>query len=48
MRFCRIYSREADKTTGVKCDQIGTLETYKSLNCYAIQEPLAGGAASNG
>lgn len=28
MRFCRMYSRKADKTTGIKCDQIGMLETY--------------------
>ena len=34
MRFRRMYSREVDKTTGIKCDQIGMLETYKSLKAY--------------
>lgn len=34
MRFRKMYSREVDKTTGVKCDQTGTLETYKSLKAY--------------
>ena len=34
MRFRRMYSREVDKTTGIKCDQIGILETYKSLKAY--------------
>ena len=35
MRFRRMYSREIDKTTGIKCDQIGMLETYKSLKAYS-------------
>lgn len=34
MRFRRMYSCEVDKTTGIKCDQIGMLETYKSLKAY--------------
>lgn len=34
MKFRRMYSREVDKTTGIKCDQIGMLETYKSLKAY--------------
>lgn len=34
MRFRRMYSSEADKTTGIRCDQIGMLETYKSLKAY--------------
>ena len=34
MRFRRMYSREVDKTTGIKCDQTGMLETYKSLKAY--------------
>jgi len=34
MRFKRMYSREVDKTTGVLCDQIGKLETYKSKKDY--------------
>ena len=29
-----MYSREVDKITGIKCDQIGMLETYKSLKAY--------------
>ena len=32
MRFRRMYSREVDKTTGIKCDQTGMLET--SLKAY--------------
>ena len=34
MRFKRMYSKEVDKTTGVLCDQIGKLETYKSKKDY--------------
>ena len=34
MRFKRMYSKEVDKTTGVLCDQIGKLETYKSKKEY--------------
>ena len=34
MRFKRMYSKEVDKTTGVLCDQIGKLETYKSKKQY--------------
>ena len=34
MRFRRMYSCEVDKTAGIKCDQIGMLETYKSLKAY--------------
>jgi hypothetical protein len=34
MRFKRMYSRDVDKTTGVLCDQIGKLETYKSKKQY--------------
>lgn len=34
MRFRRMYSHEVDKITGIKCDQIGMLETYKSLKAY--------------
>ena len=34
MRFKRMYSRDVDKTTGVLCDQIGKLETYKSKKDY--------------
>ena len=34
MRFRRMYSHEVDKTAGIKCDQIGMLETYKSLKAY--------------
>ena len=34
MRFKRMYSKEVDKTTGVICDQIGKLETYKSKKDY--------------
>lgn len=34
MRFRKMYFREVDKTTGIKCDQIGRLETYKSLKAY--------------
>ncbi len=29
--FRRMYSHAVDKTTGIKYDQIGMLETYKSL-----------------
>ena len=34
MQFRRIYSNKVDKTTGLIYDQIGKLETYKSLNSY--------------
>ena len=34
IRFKRMYSRKADKTTGVRSDQIGKLETYKSKKEY--------------
>jgi hypothetical protein len=34
MRFRRMYSKAVDKTTGVQCDQIGKLETYKSSKDY--------------
>ena len=34
MQFRRIYSNKIDKTTGLIYDQIGKLETYKSLNSY--------------
>lgn len=34
MRYRRMYSREVDKATGIKCDHIGMLETYKSLKAY--------------
>ena len=34
MRFHRMHSREAYKTVGIRCDQIETLETYKSLKAY--------------
>ena len=34
MRFKRMYSRPIDKTKGVKCDQIGTLETYYPKKDY--------------
>ena len=33
-QFVRRYSNEVDKTTGVQCDQIGTLEGYYSLKAY--------------
>ena len=35
MRFRRMYSREVDKTTGIKWDQIGMLKMYKSLKAYS-------------
>ena len=34
MKFRRIYSNKVDKTTGLIYDQIGKLETYKSLKSY--------------
>ena len=34
MQFRRIYSNKVDKTTGLIYDQIGKLETYKSLKSY--------------
>ena len=34
IRFKRMYSRKVDKTTGVRSDQIGKLETYKSKKEY--------------
>lgn len=34
MKFRRMYSREVDKMVGIKCDQIGMLETYKLLKAY--------------
>ena len=34
MRFRRMYLHEVDKTAGIKCDQIGMLETHKSLKAY--------------
>jgi hypothetical protein len=34
MRFKRMYSKTVDKTTGVKSDQIGMLETYYSKKDY--------------
>ena len=34
LRFKRMYSRVADKTTGVQSDHIGRLEIYKSKNEY--------------
>ena len=34
MRFKRMYSRPIDKTKGVKCDQIGKLETYYPKKDY--------------
>lgn len=34
MQFRRIYSNKVDKTTGLIYDQIGKLETYKSLQSY--------------
>lgn len=34
MRFKRMYSRSVDKTTGVRYDQIGKLETYYSRKGY--------------
>lgn len=34
MQFRRIYSNRVDKTTGLIYDQIGKLETYKSLKSY--------------
>lgn len=34
MQFRRIYSNKVDKTTGLIYDQIGKLETYKSLLSY--------------
>ena len=34
MRFKRMYSNPIDKTKGVKCDQIGKLETYYSKKDY--------------
>jgi len=34
MRFKRMYSKTVDKTTGVKSDQIGVLETYYSKKDY--------------
>lgn len=34
MRFKRMYSRTVDKTTGVRYDQIGKLETYYSRKGY--------------
>jgi len=37
-QFLRRYSNEVDKTTGVQCDQMGTLEGYYSLKSYP--EPL--------
>lgn len=32
--YRRMYSREVVKTTGIRCDQIGMLETCKSLKAY--------------
>ncbi len=34
LRFKRMYSRSVDKSTGVKCDQIGKLTGYKSKKAY--------------
>lgn len=34
MQFRRIYSNKVDKTAGLIYDQIGKLETYKSLKSY--------------
>lgn len=33
-RFKRMYSNPVDKTTGILCDQIGKMETNKSLKDY--------------
>jgi len=34
LRFKRMYSGSVDKSTGVKCDQIGKLTGYKSKKAY--------------
>ena len=34
MQFKRLYSRKADKSEGVMCDQIGKLITWKSKKDY--------------
>ena len=47
MRFRRMYSRRVDKTTGIKCDQIGMLEMYKSLKAYPKIENKLGLAPSS-
>lgn len=33
-KFKRMYSNEVDKQSGIQCDQIGKLETYKSQKDY--------------
>lgn len=33
-KYSRMYSNEVDKSTGIRCDQIGKLETRKSLKAY--------------